>query len=272
MLTIMQNHFILHPKNRISLIFALIAAGLVLAWISLAPEGFEGKLIALGYAVCHQNPSHTIMIAGRLLPLCARCTGMYLGTLLAMVYLSRQGRGGAFPARGKIIALAVFVFLFALDGLNSLVVSMFGLPGLYGPSNFLRLITGLGMGLVLANVLVPLWHNTFWVVARDEPVLKTWSQMGTLILLEGSVAGLILLSGEWIFYPVAILSTLMIPVLLTLVYTLLWMMVRKKENSFQKWQDGVNYLGAGLITAFVQIGILDLIRLTITGTWSGFRF
>lgn len=268
----MENKFTLSNRGRVSLIIALIAAGLILLWITFTPDGLDGKLIALGYAVCHQNPKHTLEITGRLLPLCARCTGMYLGALIAMVSLSRQGRAGAFPARGKKIALAGLVLFFVVDGLNSMAASLLGRQGLYAPSNILRLITGLGMGLVLANVLVPLWHNTFWEESSDEPVLKTWRQLVFLVLFEGIAGVLVLFAGAWVYYPVAILSTLTIPILLTMVYTLLWLIVRKKENSFHKWQEGVIYLGMGLITAIVQLGLLDLIRHVITGTWSGFQF
>ena len=53
-----------------------LAAILALAgWIYIAPPGLMGKLDAVGYAVCHRIPSHSIFAGDAQLPLCARCTG-----------------------------------------------------------------------------------------------------------------------------------------------------------------------------------------------------
>ena len=40
----------------------------------------------IGSLVCHQAPYRTIQIGGKFLPLCSRCTGIYLGFLLGILY------------------------------------------------------------------------------------------------------------------------------------------------------------------------------------------
>jgi uncharacterized membrane protein len=64
---------------------------------------------------CHQIPSRSLHVAGHALPLCARCTGMWLGITLgtsAAVLLARRRRFVA----GLVLALAAT----ALSGLDHL--------------------------------------------------------------------------------------------------------------------------------------------------------
>jgi len=268
----MAHPFRFSTIGKIFIVLVIIAGGIVSLWVSLTPIGFTEKLFALGYAFCHQNIEHTLTLGGKALPLCARCTGMYLGTLIAFLFLSTKGRAGGFPARGKMILLGLIAGFFVLDSVNSFAVSLFNLQGIYEPNNVLRLFSGLGMGLVIACSLVTLWQNTFWAESRDEASLKTWPQLIFLLVLELSAGMIILFGGSWLYNPVAIFSTFTIPVLLTIVYTLIWMMVLKKENTFRLWREGVNFIGVGLISAFIQVGLFDLLRFFATGTWAGFNF
>ena len=47
----------------------------------------------LGYGVCHQIPERTIHLAGQALPLCARCSGIYLGAVIGFGFMLATGRG-----------------------------------------------------------------------------------------------------------------------------------------------------------------------------------
>jgi len=47
-------------------------------------------------------------------------------------------------------------------------------------------------------------------------------------------------------------------------------LLRKKENMFQNLSQLSGYLAAGFTTALLQIGIMDLGRYILTGTWAGF--
>ncbi|MRR32525.1 DUF2085 domain-containing protein, partial [bacterium] len=84
---------------KISLLVLLLAFFSV--WVIETPAGLIGKVQATGYAVCHQIASHTLEIGGKLLPLCARCTGMYLGTLLALAVLKSDTRLAGKPSKAK---------------------------------------------------------------------------------------------------------------------------------------------------------------------------
>lgn len=75
---------------------------------------------------------------------------------------------------------------------------------------------------------------------------------------------------QFLYYPIAILSTGAIFVLLGMVYCLIWIIIFKKENSFEHYGEGLRFLLGGLATAVIQIGLLDLLRYSLTGTWQGF--
>jgi uncharacterized membrane protein len=252
--------------------FCLALAGVIVVWLLLTPAGLDQKLWALAYAVCHQNPDHTLSIGGKLLPLCARCTGMYLGSLTAFIVLTRNKRGSEFPRKSLRWGLVVLALFFIVDGINSVVYSLKISAGLYTPSNVLRLFSGLGMGVVIANLLVPLWRHTFQMEPDHGPVLNSWVQFVLLLVIDGLLGALILFGSAWVYYPAAILSTLMIPFLLTVVYTLLWILIFKKENSLRNFKESVTYIALGCLTALLQIGLFDLLRLILTKTWAGIQF
>ena len=65
---------------------------ILIIWLRFTPAGFWGKLRALGYAVCHQLEERSFCVHGVCSPLCARCTGMYLGAMLSLGYQAFQGR------------------------------------------------------------------------------------------------------------------------------------------------------------------------------------
>jgi len=254
-------------KSRFWIVLALLFAGLSILWLIFTPAGITGKLLAIAYAVCEQNPTHTLSLGGRVLFLCSRCTGMYLGTGVAMAFLTNRKKALQSPSKGKKIVLAALFLAFAVDGINSTAATFFPGHTLYQSSNILRFITGMGMGIVIANVLLPLWNQTFWAQASDEPVLSSWPQLAGLILVETLVSLLVLTGAKELYFPVAILSTVMVPVLLTMVYSLLFMVIFKRENLVRRWNMGIIYIEIGAVCALLQIGLFDLIRFSLTGIW-----
>ncbi len=73
-----------------------------------------------GSAVCHQWPAHSYFIAGVELPLCARCTGMYLGALLTILYHTwRHPRAIGMPRPWVLVAMVLFFVMWGGDGVNS---------------------------------------------------------------------------------------------------------------------------------------------------------
>ena len=163
-----------------ALLFA--AAGIVLgAWLLYTPGGLLGKADAVGYAVCHRISVRSFMLGERPLPLCARCSGMYMGALLGFILQWQAGRKGGMPSRKFQVLFALFLLLFAIDGINSYLQLWQGIQPLYITQNWMRLVTGTGLGLAMAGVLFPVFNQSTWADWRNEPVLQSWRQMGVAL-------------------------------------------------------------------------------------------
>ena len=256
-----------------------LAATLALAaWFYIAPPGLLGKADAVGYAVCHRIDERSFHVFGRQLPLCARCTGEFNAAAVALIFqgfVSR--RRNKLPSRGILAVMVVFFLAFAVDGSNSYLYLLKqsspgildAIPNLYIPNNTLRLFTGSGMGIALAAVLYPVVQQTIWRESDERPALG-WKSFGILAAIILIVDLLVLTDSPIVLYPVAILSTLGVLGLLTMVFSILWMIIMRTENSFdtfgQLWLSGA----AGLTLALLLIVGIDLFRYTFTGTWSGF--
>ncbi|MBI5828704.1 MAG: DUF2085 domain-containing protein, partial [Chloroflexi bacterium] len=143
----------------------LLAFGLVfVSWLFYAPAGLLGKADAVGYAVCHRIDGRSFHIGNVQLPLCARCTGIYLGVVLGVAAMVAAGRGraGALPPLRVIITLILFIVLMGLDGANSFLTLLPRLPHVYEPQNWLRLVTGTLDGVAMAVLIFPMFNQTLW--------------------------------------------------------------------------------------------------------------
>src|SRR5512143_3851532 len=86
---------------------ALAATAIVLFfWLLNTPAGLLGKADAIGYAVCHRIDARSFHIGERQFPLCARCSGMYLGAMVALLYQAVTGRRRA-GMPGRILYLPI---------------------------------------------------------------------------------------------------------------------------------------------------------------------
>ena len=260
-------------SSRLKIFLVIFIGFLLLAWLLATPPGLLGKSDAIAYAVCHRISSHTFYFGDRPISLCARCSGQYLGFLWGFGLQAVLGKKkSGFPSRWAAAGLIFLVLFYVLDGLNSLVTLYPGLVGwsLYPPQNTLRLFSGLGMGLAISGLYYPLMGQTIWrdfSLERSLAAPKEW----LLWLGGGSGLGLLILTeNPLILYPLILLSTGGLMILLTLLYTVIWILLRRKENSFSSWDDLGWWILAGFGTALFQIAVIDAIRYLLTGTWSGF--
>ncbi len=251
-------------------------AVLLVFWMVVTPAGLLGKADAVGYAVCHRIDARSFHLGERSLPLCARCSGMYLGALLGLVYQAWRGRRlgmrlGGFPPGRVWIIWGLFLLAFGLDGINSYLHLFPGAPGAYEPQNWLRLLTGTGMGLALAGVVYPSFQQTAWRDWRDRPAIGGLKEMAVLVGLGLLLDGIVLTENPLVLFPLALLSSFTVVAILTMVYTLIWMMLLHQENrSLRLAQLALPLLG-GFGFALLQVAVLDLIRYALTGTWDGFH-
>jgi hypothetical protein len=101
---------------------------------------------------------------------------------LAYQALTRK-RAGGFPPSSVWVVYGFFVLAFALDGGNSYLHLFPGVTGLYEPQNWLRLLTGTGMGLVVAGILYPAFNQTVWKDWKNIPSISGYFFVGYINLL-----------------------------------------------------------------------------------------
>ncbi len=239
-------------------------------WLKFAPSGLLGKMDAVGYAVCHRIGERSFHLGDRALPLCARCSGMQLGALLGITYQSIWGRRGKFPPKKILAVLGVFAFFFVVDGVNSYLNFMPVLSSIYPSQNWLRLITGTGLGLGMAAIIFPIYNQTFWQDWKDEYALGEWKSLFGLIGLAALLDLAILSENPLVLYPLAVLSGIAVLVVLSMCYSILVVMIFKKDNFFSSWKSAWLPLLAGFAITITQTFVIDLLRFAFTHTWGGF--
>ncbi len=257
-----------HWTRWVALALAVLVVG---AYVALTPPGLLNKAAWVSAAVCHRIPSHSFFLAGRQLPLCARCTGTFPGALTALIgqALVLRRRGTSFPPPAITALLVGFIAIMGIDGLNSYVDLMRGTPLFYEPRNELRLVTGALNGLALAALLWPMVHFSLWRNPLPEPVIRNGRDLGILLLMEAGMVALVLSGWPALLYPLALASALGVLALLTLTMTVLVVVMAGRENRYGRWRDALTPLLVGLTLAFLLIGLVDLVRYALTGTMTG---
>jgi uncharacterized membrane protein len=227
----------------------------------LAPHGLLDKADRAGYAVCHRIPERSFIVAGRQLPLCARCSGLYLGAGAGLLTLAALGhaRAGRFPARPYVIILGLFMLAWAADGVNSFL-ALLALPHLYEPTNRLRLITGSLAGIAIAAVLLPAFNVTLWLSPASRRSIGGAGDLLWLLGAAGAVVLLVLTAADWLLYPLALLSGALVPLLLGALFAMFYLALRHREGRAEQWRQMVTPLTVGLATAFAVIALVGLAR------------
>jgi uncharacterized membrane protein len=247
-------------------------------FLFITPPGLLGKADGIGYAICHRIDERSFHLFGRQLPLCARCTGEFNAAAVTLIFLGFVSRKRSkMPLKGILVVLGLFFVAFGVDGSNSYLYLLKQtyddflpqIPNIYIPNNTLRLLTGSGMGIAMASVLYPVVNQTLWQEADDRPAL-TWKEFGGLLGIILLMDLGILSEHPVVLFPIAFLSVLGVLALLSMVFSIVWVIIMRQENTFEKlkqlWMPAI----AGLTLTFLMISLIDLLRLKLTGTWGGF--
>ncbi len=260
-------------SSRLAAWLAAIALTLVLtAFFLNAPGGLLGKADAVGYAICHRIDSRSFHIGSVQLPLCARCTGIYLGVVLGVAGLAAVGRqrSGAFPPLRVTVAAILFITLMGIDGINSYLTFFPKLPHAYQPQNWLRLLTGILTGVAVSGLIYPVFNQTLWRYWQETPIVRGLREFFGLTLAALIVAGLVLSNIPFILYPLALLSAVGVVMLMTLNNSIIFMLLTGTANKATRWREALVPVAAGLTVSLAVILLIDVLRFAVTQTWDGF--
>lgn len=250
----------------------VIALGLLISWLALTPNGLLGKMDAIGCAVCHRIESHSFFLGDRSLPLCARCTGLFLGALIGLLsqnWWKNQAAAlpSGLPPRRYLFLFGVFLLFYAFDGANSYLNLV--MPSLYEPNNALRLSSGLLVGIAVSTLLLPIFRQAMLSNIDSRPVLNSWKLLALMLAIGGVVFILMYSNNLFFLYPLAILSALSTWLLLGIAYTVILQVILPRALTYPGLREAWLVLVGGFSLALVQILVTDLLRLAMTGNWNG---
>ena len=254
-------------------LLVVLSLSIVVLAILATPAGLLNKADWVGYAICHRIPSHSLLVNERPLPLCARCTGTYLGAMLALtVFLFTRPRASSFPPLPVLLTLFGFTVAWALDGSNSYIdlsnemASLLRIRPVYPPQNWLRLLTGTLHGLMMASLFYPIAAGTFWRNSHPVRVLRNFKELGGLVLLALIAVALVLTGSPVILYPLSLVSSAGVLTMLTLVNTVMLLVLIRRENRAESWRDLILPLLAGLALSLILVNSISIVRYALTGT------
>jgi uncharacterized membrane protein len=260
----------LHFRKLLIVLISIIILGI---WLAATPDGLLGKADAIGYAVCHRIDARSFHLGERTLPLCSRCSGTYLGVVLTLSFFRVfKRKASLFPPKRILFILGLFCVIYAVDGVNSYLHLIPNAPHLYEPNNMLRLTTGMFFGISLASIVYPGFNQSIWFKPDVKPSLQSMKELGILVILAGLMIVLVLIENPLFLYPAALISSAGVLILLTMVYTMVVLIITHKEAAATSWQDLIFPTIGGLTLAILQIGVIDLGRYLLMGTWEGFNF
>ena len=253
-------------RHRLSLVVLTVSLIIIGAWIVVMPGGVLGHADLVGYAICHRIPERSFIVGGMQLPLCARCSGTYLGALTAFVamFLMGRRRAASLPSAPVLAVLALFVVVMGFDGVNSYLTLFPGAPHLYEPQNWLRLTTGTLEGIALAGVVLPVFNQTMWANATGEQSLRDLRELGLIVLASVIVIGVVLVEPPALLYPLAILSSGSVLWMMTLINSVLATLFARRENVALTWRDAIPAMLVGLAMALVELSAIDFARAYLT--------
>ncbi len=221
------------------------------------PGDFVYKLDVLGFGVCHEIPGHSFFIGGHQLPLCARCTGIYLGALSTVALLSvLRRRSIGLPAWPIVEVLGVFFAAMALDGTNS-TLSSFGL-GWWDSTNLIRVITGSLAGVAVGFIFYPVFNMSMWsteVVTQKRVINRPWELL-LYMLPAALLVVLVLYGGDWLFYPLSFLSILGMVTLLSMANIILVLIFARREGAARFFPAVFTPMLVGVLFTLLELTLL----------------
>jgi uncharacterized membrane protein len=246
-----------------------LAIAIILLFIEVPPSTVLGKTDVIGYAICHRITERSFILGGRQLPLCARCTGTFLGALVGLtaMLLLRRRRASHLPPVSVLGILLIFTGFWAFDGVNSYLTFFPSLPHLYEPRNWLRLTTGMLNGLTMISFTFPIFNFTLWRQPAPERVIKNVWELLAILPVVALLIYVIQAEIDWLLYPLAILSSLGVVVLLVLINSMVAAVLLGCEGYAQSWLQALVPLIVGTAMAILQMTTMVLLRAYLTTTF-----
>lgn len=115
------------------------------------------------------------------MPLCSRCTGIYAGFLVGLIYQIILGKKkSGFPPLSIFLFSIFFILLMAFQVIASPHIYWLG-------NNQIRFIAGLLCGGSISIFFFPVFNYFFFKESFDKPVVKNWKEYLLLLAVLGII-------------------------------------------------------------------------------------
>ncbi len=184
-----------HPRVGRPAVLALAVPAAALLALLLAPGSLDEKLRYALSGLGAQRPAHSLVVAGRPLPMEARMLGIYAGftVAVAVAWIGGGSRRVRLPQGWIAALLALGIGLMIADGFNAWIYGRGG-PALYPPQTGLRLATGLLCGLAVAGAIAPVINFALWRDRDPRPLFATGAELARAAIALG-VTGVLFWAG-----------------------------------------------------------------------------
>lgn len=182
---------------------------------------FSKFINLVGASVCHQLPERSFHAGSLIIPVCARCEGIYIGFFISAVFLFLmfRRRESDLPRIYIVVILCLFIISTVVDGGLSYL-------GLIKTNNILRYLTGFLSGAGSMAIVYPIFNFQYY---RDPGYVKIFSRtwqflvflaVNAVFILAGLAGSLIInrvfffaafLSVIFTFYFINLLILILIP-------------------------------------------------------------
>jgi uncharacterized membrane protein len=187
-------------------------------------------------------------------------TGIYGGFIVTIVIIALRGRLFCYgnPPQRVVAMLVFLVALMALDGFNSLFYDL-RIWHPYEPANALRVITGYGVGIVLAVALCWLLASSVWNMSSPAIAVRGF---GDLVAPAIGLAGygvVLWVSPSWLHLPVSIILVLSAWMTVSMLVLVLVLLSLKLDAHVRKMQHlHVPVAISALLAVSVMMGLSGL--------------
>ena len=144
----------------------------------------------MGSAVCHQMAERSLLFDGMQMPLCARCTGIYIGAFFAFCYFflkKRMGAGRSFSLPQAILT-GLAILPVGIDGVGSYL-------GFWESSQLMRMLSGSLAGSIVPGFLL-MAGNYDPKQEKEEAIYESGGEL-ILLMLVSVCFGFLLLLAEF---------------------------------------------------------------------------
>jgi hypothetical protein len=187
--------------------------------------------------------------------------GIFLGFLCAVVLVFALGRLRSSQPPSGVLGLACWA-LIALTGLDGLNAFLFdgNLPHLYSPSTALRLLTGLGAGLGVGLMAVPVVAGVIWARPLNEASIEDPLELVGGLALAALMGGLILSGVPPLLWPTALAMLAGVVVAFGVANVYVVSLLTHRVGSAASLSDVRGVLLSSLGLVLLELGALAALR------------